>query len=57
MQPLGSAGLCAVWRGLPIFTGVYIGPGDTEDSEMMAVVGADTPERVQELLLAVPAKP
>jgi hypothetical protein len=43
--------------GLPTFTGVYIGPGDAEDSEMMAVVGADTPERVRELLLAVPAKP
>lgn len=43
----------ATFYGLPTFTGVYIGSGDTAGSDMLAIVGSDTPERVQDLLLGV----
>lgn len=46
----------AEFYGLPTFTGIYRRPGDTTDSIMTAVVGADAPERVQQLLFGVPLK-
>ena len=44
----------ALHLGIPTFVGIYCGPGDTTDSTIIAVVGEDDPERVEELLLAVP---
>lgn len=47
----------AKFYGLPTFTGVYIGPAESPESDMMAIVGPDSPDRVQELVLCVPPEP
>jgi hypothetical protein len=40
--------------GVPTFVGVYYGASDTPDSWVRAVVGPHDPQRVRELLLAMP---
>ena len=42
--------------GLPTFVGVHAGPGEQPNSTMITIVRADDPERIQQVLLDVPAK-
>ena len=43
---------------IPVFVGVHIGPGNTEGSTMLSVIGSDDPERVREIILpGLPGEP
>jgi hypothetical protein len=54
-HPTPSRERAAQLFGAPTFVGVYFGPAHDPGSTVIAIVGTDDVERVQELLLAVPA--